>query len=215
MNSAALLAPRAGIMRTKCTESIAAILTKPRMPAGVPRFSLALAFALALALSAACSSAEPTVEARARKLDNDLICPVCPGETIDQSQVQIAKDMKRIVREKLAAGESEEEIKDFFVDRYGPSVLAAPPASGFNAALWVLPPMGLLLGIGALAWTVRSMRKRNGLLSPAGADPETTDPELASYIAAVDAELADEAEESSADEQGSSHGQGKEERQRL
>ena len=63
--------------------------------------------ALWFVLIAACSSEQRTVEERGNALDKQLICPICPGETIDQAQVQIAKDMRKIVREKLAAGEAE------------------------------------------------------------------------------------------------------------
>ena len=104
---------------------------------------LALVAVLAL-LAVACqgSSAELSLEERAQALDKELMCPVCPSETIDQSQVELAKQMRAIVRERLADGESEQEIKDFFVDRYGDSVLAAPPARGFNIVVWVVAGTG-------------------------------------------------------------------------
>ena len=71
------------------------------------------------------SSNDLTIEERAQGLDKQLICPICPTETIDQSQVQLAKQMKNIVRERLNEGASEQEILDFFVSRYGEDVLAA------------------------------------------------------------------------------------------
>ena len=109
---------------------------------------LSLVAVLAL-LAVACqgSSVEPSLEEQAQALDKQLMCPVCPSETIDQSQVELAKQMKATVRERLEEGESEQEIKDFFVDRYGDNVLAAPPARGFNIVVWVVA--GLVFPIAA------------------------------------------------------------------
>ena len=80
----------------------------------------------------------------AQRINKLLICPICPSETIDQAQVQLAVQMRDIVARKLQAGESEEQILQFFVERYGESVLAAPPKSGFTLLVWVVPPVGLL-----------------------------------------------------------------------
>ena len=76
-----------------------------------------------------------------------LMCPVCPGESIDQSQNDLAVQMRGIVKVKLEQGWTEEQIKDFFVDGYGPSVLLKPPSSGFNLVLWIIPPIILFVAI--------------------------------------------------------------------
>lgn len=104
------------------------------------------------------SSNDLTIEERAQGLDKQLICPICPSETIDQSQVQLAKQMKNIVRERLNEGASEQEILDFFVSRYGEDVLAAPPARGFNLTIWVVGALALPSAILILILTLRSMR---------------------------------------------------------
>ena len=118
---------------------------------------------LSLILAGCASSSEPTSleerEAVAQGIDKSLMCPVCPSETIDQSQVELARQMRVMVREKLAQGDSRSEILQFFVDRYGPGVLAEPPKSGFNLLVWVIPPIALLLGSGILATTVLAMRR--------------------------------------------------------
>jgi len=101
----------------------------------------------------------PTLEERAISIDKKLICPVCPGETIDQSQVEIAAQMRAIVREKLAQGETEASILKFFSDRYGPSVLAEPPRRGFNVTVWIVPIVVIILAGGILFLVVREMRK--------------------------------------------------------
>ena len=102
---------------------------------------------------------EVSLETRAQALDKSLICPVCPGETIDQSQATLADQMQDIVREKLDAGWSDEQVRQYFVDRYGEGILAAPPKSGFNLLVWVVPPFGILGAILALALSVRAMRR--------------------------------------------------------
>ena len=109
-----------------------------------------LAVLIALAVTA-CATETPTLEERAQSIDQRLMCPVCPAESIDQSQADVAVQMRELVREKLRAGESEDDILDFFVERYDKGVLAEPPAEGFNILVWVIPPLALLLGL-ALIW---------------------------------------------------------------
>ena len=118
---------------------------------------------LTAAVAAACaeSSAEDDLERRAQRLDRTLICPLCPSETIDQSQVLLAAQMRATVRERLAEGWSEDEIRQYFVDRYGERVLAAPPREGFNLIAWVIPPIIVVGSLLALAWVVREMLGRD------------------------------------------------------
>ncbi len=170
---------------------MAAATGMPNLRRHAPLIAVGVLFVL-FALAAACSSSEQrTVEERGNALDRQLICPICPGETIDQAQVQIAKDMRKIVREKLADGENESEIKDFFVARYGLSVLASPPASGFNLLIWIVPPVGLAGALGALYFILREMRRRGSVPAIARGDAamDATDEALAPYLEAVDREM--------------------------
>ena len=145
--------------------------------------------ALLLAALLGCSNAaqEPSLEERAQRLDRSLICPVCPGETIDQSQAALADQMQAVVREMLQAGRSEEQIRQFFVDRYGELVLAAPPKRGFNLVAWIVPPTGILGGFLVLALAVRAMRRHR----PEAPDEVVsgTPHGLEPYLALVDREL--------------------------
>ncbi len=136
--------------------------------------------------SAACSTRVPTLEERAVALDRQLMCPICDGQTLDESQSQLAQQMKQVIREKLAQGETEDQIKAYFSspDRYGPAVLAAPPASGFNLVLWALPPALTIVGLGGLFLLIRAMRVRS---RPAGV--RAGDLMLATYLEQVDREL--------------------------
>ena len=115
---------------------------------------------------------------------------MCPSETIDQSQVELGKQMRAIVRERLADGESEQEIKDFFVDRYGDSVLAAPPARGFNILVWVVAGLVLPIAAASLALAVRVMRRR-GEAVPAPAQPKVDSEDLETYLSKVDEEMSE------------------------
>ena len=107
------------------------------------------------------SSSQDDLERRAQRLDRTLICPLCPSETIDQSQVLLAAQMRATVRERLAEGYSEEEIRQYFVDRYGERVLAAPPKEGFNLVAWAIPPVIVIGSFLVLVWVVREMLSRD------------------------------------------------------
>ncbi len=156
---------------------------------------LYLFIALTLIVGAACGSSEQTLEQQASRMDKKFMCPVCPSETIDQAQVQIAKDMRQIIRDKLADGESENDISQFFVDRYGIQVLASPPTTGFTSLVWIVPPVVLGIGLAALYMILRDMRRGKAALTSrasgatAGATPSTTNDALAPYLEAVDEEM--------------------------
>ena len=152
---------------------------------------LSLVAVLAL-LAVACqgSSVEPSLEEQAQALDKQLMCPVCPSETIDQSRVELAKQMRAIVRERLADGESEQEIKDFFVDRYGDNVLAAPPARGFNIVVWVIAGLALPMAAAILVLALRVMRRRVETV-PAPAQPKVNTKKMETYLSKVDEEMSE------------------------
>ena len=92
----------------------------------------------------------PVLEEQAYEINKGVMCPVCPGESIDQSQHPLAAQMRAIVANKLEQGWDEDAIKGFFVERYGPSVLLEPPTSGVNIWVWLVPPMVMLLAIGSV-----------------------------------------------------------------
>ena len=108
-------------------------------------------------------------------LEAELVCPTC-DTTLDQSNAPVAQRMKQLIRQHLAAGWTEAEIKADLVDQFGPGVLAEPPKSGFDLLAWLLP-LGLLgagaLGVGVVAWgwSRRRDAAREGAAS-AALDPE-------------------------------------------
>ena len=102
--------------------------------------------------------ANPTLEARARALSKELRCMVCQNQSIDDSEAPLAHDLRVLVRERLQAGDSDAQVVDFLVARYGEFVLLNPRLSWRTAVLWGLPPAVLLLGMLALIVVVRRPR---------------------------------------------------------
>jgi cytochrome c-type biogenesis protein CcmH len=134
---------------------------------------LALALtALVLVSPAAASEEKPT----AAELESELVCPVC-DTTLDTSNAPVALRMKAFIRERIAAGDTKSEIKAALVEQFGPAVLAVPPKKGFELVAWLLPLVGLAVGVvvvGALAW--RWSRGRGGDEEPPGDGDEPLDP---------------------------------------
>ena len=91
---------------------------------------------------------DPALEARARGLDHALRCVVCQSESVASSNAQWAVDTRRVIREQAAAGQTDAQIVDFFVERYGEFVLMNPRASGSNWVLWAAGPLMFLLAAG-------------------------------------------------------------------
>ncbi|MDE2766124.1 MAG: cytochrome c-type biogenesis protein CcmH [Chloroflexota bacterium] len=155
--------------------------------AGLLLLAASAAATTVMAQDDAASDLPPEVEEAALRLDKQLMCPICPGETLNQSQTALAKQMRAVIRQRLLEGESEQEVKDYFVSVYGESVLAEPPRRGFWLTAWLVPAAAAVVGAGALVFIVRSMRRSAvGRGTALDAQP---DPALADYLRAVDAEL--------------------------
>ena len=125
-------------------------------------------------------------ESEAQAIDRMLMCPVCPAESIDQAQVPLARQMRQRVREMLTAGADRQEILEYFADRYGQDVLAAPPKSGVNLLAWILPIVGVVAALAAGLLVIRAMTSNNK--DEGGAADSETD--LEPYLAVVDRSLA-------------------------
>jgi cytochrome c-type biogenesis protein CcmH len=91
---------------------------------------------------------DPALEQRARDLSRGLRCLVCRNESIDESNADLARDLRILVRERLVAGDSNEEVIEFVVDRYGEYVLLRPTIDGSNWLLWAAGPLMLLMAGG-------------------------------------------------------------------
>jgi cytochrome c-type biogenesis protein CcmH len=105
---------------------------------------------------------DPALEARAREISKELRCLVCRNESIDDSNADLARDLRLLVRERLVAGDSDAEVLDYLVDRYGEFVLLKPKFSAANAALWLAGPVAFLIGLGIV---IAYMRRRPGTVA--------------------------------------------------
>jgi cytochrome c-type biogenesis protein CcmH len=142
---------------------------------------LAIAFVLAsLGLSAAHAvlpdevMSDPAREARARNLSRELRCMVCQNQSIDDSEAPLARDLRLLVRERIAAGDSDAQVIDFLVARYGEFVLLKPRFERQTLLLWLVPPL-LLIGGGLALWL--HIRRRVGSESAVAVPPLTADEE--------------------------------------
>jgi cytochrome c-type biogenesis protein CcmH len=142
---------------------------------------LVAALLAAFALAGSAAAADPP---RAADLEAEIVCPVCET-TLDQSTAPVAERMKLYIRERIAAGDTEDEIKDALVAEFGTGVLARPPDDGFGALAWLLPLAGIAVGAVVIAVLVR--RWSRGRASEDAAPEAPLDPELERR---VDDELA-------------------------
>jgi len=132
------------------------------MPAP-PTRRLALAAAVAICLAPLAAHglgpeeilADPALEARARAITGELRCVVCQSESIDDSNAEIARDLRLLVRERLTQGDTDAEVIAFVTDRYGEFVLLRPPMTARNAPLWLAGPAFLAFGAALVAAFLR------------------------------------------------------------
>ncbi len=121
---------------------------------------IALGAAHALAIGVGEALDDPVLEARARAMGKELRCLVCQNQSIDGSNADLAKDLRRLVRERLLAGESDAQIKAYVVSRYGDFVLMKPPFKAKTYALWLGPAAILLFaGTGVAVYLRRHARR--------------------------------------------------------
>lgn len=137
-----------------------------------PAFALALVLALGLALSPPAAAfevdkplADPASEARAREISTQLRCLVCQNQSIAKSNAPLARDLRQVVRERVAAGDSDAQVMGYVVARYGDWVLLDPPFKLTTLVLWLGPALLVLLVAGGVAVHVR--RGGGGVAAPA------------------------------------------------
>jgi cytochrome c-type biogenesis protein CcmH len=129
---------------------------------------LACVFAMAVMMGSSAAYAvqpdeimsDPAMETRARDLSRELRCMVCQNQSIDDSEAPLARDLRLLVRERIAAGDSDGQVIDFLVARYGEFVLLKPRLKPHTLLLWLLPPLALAGG-GFVLWTHSRRRSRS------------------------------------------------------
>lgn len=132
---------------------------KMKLPAIVGFVAALLFSGTALAVKPSEMLADPKLEARARLLSEELRCMVCQNQSIDESDAELAGDLRVLLRERLVAGDSDEQVMDYIVSRYGEFVLLKPQFNLRNALLWGTPVL-LLLGGGAFVFLSARSRRR-------------------------------------------------------
>lgn len=126
--------------------------------------SLALFFLIGVTASYAYAQGGLTgaeLDRRVREVTSRLNCPLCQGQTLNECPLQICDEMRELVRQKLQAGENDEQIIAYFVQRFGDRVLNEPPRAGFALLGWAMPLLGLLLGVGLVVFALRTMTRRS------------------------------------------------------
>ena len=116
--------------------------------------------------------ADPVMEARARDLSRELRCMVCQNQSIDDSEAPLARDLRLLVRERIAAGDSDAQVIDLLVARYGEFVLLKPRLERETLLLWLLTPL-LLAGGGLALWMQAKRRQKSPATLPLSAEEET------------------------------------------
>ncbi len=142
-------------------------------------FSAVAGISSAWALRPGEALADPVLEARARAISKELRCLVCQNESIDDSEADLAHDLRVLVRERLVAGDSDEQVKQYLVARYGTYVLLKPPFDWETVLLWTGP---LLLISGGVYLAIGFYRRRIAPLSDAGGLSDTESRRVANLL---------------------------------
>jgi len=133
------------------------------------------------------ASAAKSIDDQVREIAYLLMCPVCQGQSVGESNSNLAHDMRDIIRKQLEEGKSKEEILAYFVNSYGESILASPPPKGINWLLWLLPGVAIVFGgLGIILFLYKSQSNKNDDKHTS----ENTRPEVDNdYIKRIEEEL--------------------------
>lgn len=142
--------------------------------------ALLVSLALLVALVPLVAHADATDDA-VRRIASQLMCPVCEGQTVEDSASGLARDMRTLIRQRVEAGESDQQILDEFVASYGDGILTEPPKRGISLGVWFGPLVGLALGTALLAGVLMAWRRR-GVATPQPATATALDPTVAEEL---------------------------------
>ncbi|MBN1266057.1 MAG: cytochrome c-type biogenesis protein CcmH [Anaerolineales bacterium] len=154
------------------------------LPEPTPRFRLILAGAVSLftllvitlpALPAAAQDITPPPDDAVNAIAEQMYCPVCEGVPLDACETKACQQWREDIRDRLAAGWSEQEIKEYFVLQYGDQVLAAPPPRGFSLLMYVVPAVALTIGaffLGKTVWHWQAQNREEGLTGARNTGPQ-------------------------------------------
>lgn len=136
------------------------------------RWALSAVVALLWPLLLGATTAERELEVRMLEIASGLRCPVCQNLSVAESSSELAQEMRALILDELRAGKSPEEIRAYFVSKYGQWILLSPTARGFGLLVWVLPGLGAVAGLGGAAFALRRWARRGSRFAPAPAGAE-------------------------------------------
>ncbi|MGD9652498.1 MAG: cytochrome c-type biogenesis protein CcmH [Candidatus Dadabacteria bacterium] len=158
-------------------------LTSTKKYTGITTLALTVLFLF----SAAAIATEKSLDDRVNEIAYLLMCPVCQGQSVAESNSNLANDMRQIIRKQLEEGKTNQEVIDYFVSSYGDSILASPPKKGINWLLWVMPGVAVVLGaVGIALFLHKSKRPEDEVEFIPAAPGEESESE---YLKKVDEEL--------------------------
>jgi cytochrome c-type biogenesis protein CcmH len=136
------------------------------------------------------TAAAPVDDDQVREIGAELRCVVCQNLSVADSPSETAQQMRQIIRERLAGGDTPEQVKAYFVEKYGLWILLAPPRQGFNLLVWVVPFIGLAIGLVIVAIVIARWRRRTAAVDtapePAAALDETMRQRIRREVAELD-----------------------------
>ncbi len=143
--------------------------SRPGLAAWAPWIAMALVVVIALAVGS-LGGDPPTDAERAQNLATTIRCPACASQSVAQSETPSSKGVKVLIADRIAAGNSDEEIRDFVASRYGRDVLLDPSGKGFGALVWGLPVVVAIVAVGALVLRFRDWRPSTVAVTDADRD---------------------------------------------
>lgn len=145
-----------------------------------------LAFLLAALSATSATAQQPTPsDDEVNAIAKDMFCPVCENTPLDVCPTQACAQWRELIREKLAAGWSEQQIQDYFVEQYGARVLATPPAQGLNWLVYLIPPVAIIAGVYILYRAMRSWKQPPQAVAP----QQTVQAPKDEYLARLEEEI--------------------------
>ena len=156
----------------------------------IVRLALGVTLLLLALASVQPAGAQTPTPNQINEVAKHLWCPLCNGVRLDNCELQACVQMREVIAEKLAAGQSEDQIRTYFIAQYGDVVLGAPSTQGFNSVAWLLPVLAAIVAIGWLIFFVRSVTRRRS--APPAAAAAESDKDAATqdeYLKRVDDEL--------------------------
>ncbi len=165
---------------------------------GLNRWTLLAVLALLLLLGAGAAlnatparaqapTTDPNLQNQMEKIASGLYCPVCAGTPLNVCETQACEQWRQLIIQKLATGQNEQQIRQYFIDQYGDRVLGAPPAQGFNLGAYLLPVLILIGGLAIIFFTMRGWAQRRAVTN--AAVPATVPPISPEYAQRIAQEL--------------------------